>query len=841
VTTSPSVPGSVLEPVARLRDELTALDRAYSAGHHGRWSSGRRTEMVDRALVELFGRAAPVGDRAARVALVALGGYGRAALVPGSDVDLMVLHDGTDPEAVAALADALLYPLWDGGFEVGHAVRTPAEAEEIARERLDVLTAELDARRVAGDEELVVDADSRVLAIARQNPRAFAEQLRDASADRRRRYGSAAHRLEPDLKDGAGALRDIHALGWLERAIGQRLETAGLLRQPERQAVEGAEEFLTRVRSALHLAAGRRTDRLTVDRQAEIAGVIGFESEPKLPAADALMRAVFEHARQVVHVCEAVFERFLIDDRAEGRSDLAITSEGVLVALAETAEAGGFPSVTMLDRLDAAAVPQHVEWTVGVRDAFLRILRAGRPGVAALDTLDRLGLLVRFLPAWAEVRCRPQRDPYHRLTVDAHLTEALAEMGRLLGRDDADDEVEREAVKQIDDRDALLLGALLHDIGKVGEGGHVAVGTRIAGDLLGRMHVDRPTHDLARFMVAEHLLLPDTATRRDLTDDDLILGVAARVGSPQRLAALYLLAKADAAATGPSAWTPWRATLIRELVAKIQRVFDRGDMGPELAERLTDRVGLVRDLLAHEPEAEVERFVLRMPRGYFLSVDPSRAARHFSTIAPRVGASEVRSATAVGSRPDTYELLVVALDRPGLLSWIAGALSLAGMSILTAQVFTTDDGVAVDLFEVEGAWEPEVGQERWRRFRHLLRETIDGAISLDRRVDEQRRHYPPPRTDLPVTVAVDNRTSDFFTVIEIGAADRIGLLYDITSALADLRLDVHLARVSTYSGRVVDAFYVRDALGMKVTEPAQMGEIEAIVRARLGSRLEPRR
>ncbi|MDP9298571.1 MAG: ACT domain-containing protein [Actinomycetota bacterium] len=832
MTQSPLVPGTVSGPVSRLRDQLKSLDRAYSPGHHGRWSSGRRTEMVDRALIELFAGPA-LGDRTARVALVALGGYGRAALVPGSDVDLMVLHDGTDPEAVAALADALLYPLWDGGFEVGHAVRTPAEAEEIGRERLDVLTAELDLRRLAGDGELARDAATRVLAIVREDPRAFAEQLQAASADRHRRYGSTANLLEPDIKDGAGALRDMHTLGWLERAVRQPLETAGLLREREREALDEAEEFLTRVRSSLHLLAGRRTDRLAVDRQAEIAEAMGFENEPRLLAVDALMRAVFEHARQIAYVSDAVFERFFADGRAEIGPDLVLTGEGILQALADTAEAGGFPSVSTLDRLDAAALPTDVEWTDGIREAFLRILRAGEPGVAALDALDRLGLLVRFLPAWAGVRCRPQRDPYHRLTVDAHLTEALVEMSRMLGHGDSGDRVEREAVKQIDDRDALLLGALLHDIGKIGEGGHVAVGARIADDLLGRMRVGRSTHELALFMVAEHLLLPDTATRRDLTDDDLILGVAARVGSPQRLAALYLLAKADAAATGPSAWTPWRRTLIRELVAKIQRVFDRGEMGTELAERLADRVGRVRDLLTNEPESEVDRFVLRMPRGYFLSVDPARSARHFSTIAPRVGANEVRTVTASGSRAGTHELLVVAVDRPGLLSWIAGALSLAGLSILTAQVFTTEDGVAVDLFEVEGAWEPEVRQERWREFRRVLRGTIEGTISLGRRVDEKRRHYPPPRTDLAVSVAVDNRASDFFTVIEIGAADRIGLLYDITSAFADLSLDVHLAKVSTFTGRVIDAFYVRDSLGRKVTESHHVGEIEALVRARL--------
>ena len=264
----------------------------------------------------------------------------------------------------------------------------------------------------------------------------------------------------------------------------------------------------------------------------------------------------------------------------------------------------------------------------------------------------------------------------------------------------------------------------------------------------------------------------------------------------------------------------------------MQRVFDRGEMGEQLAEQLTERIDQLRTLLSSEPEAGVERFVLTMPRGYFLTVDPARAAAHYPTIAPEVGSQEVRTAAVPGPRPGTYELLVVAADRPGLLSWIAGALALAGLSILTAQVFTTNDGTAVDLFEVEGAFEPHVTERRWRELRTTLRDAVGGRISLERRVREKRAYYPA-KGDTPVTVTLDNGASDFSSVVEVGAPDRIGLLYDITSALADLRLDVHVAKVATYTDRVIDAFYVRDALGAKVTDPAQIAEIEAAVHARL--------
>ena len=822
---------SPADPVVRLREELSALDRAYTPGHHGRWLAHRRSDVLDASLTTLLEEAgAPEG-----VALAALGGYGRRELLPYSDVDLLIVHDGGRAAAdVEALAQGILYPLWDAGLDVGQAVRTPAECAEAATARLDTATAMLDLRPIAGATTLSQDARARVLEPVRADPTGFAVRLREARADRRARYGSAAHLLEPELKEGEGGLRDIATLGWLEAALGERLEDAGLLRSPERDALDAAAEFLTRVRSALHLETGRRTDRLPLDHQPTVARAMGFTDEPRLIAEDGLMRAVFEHARTVTYVVDAVFGRFLIPQEPMGSAEVVpLDAAGVLEALAASAEEGSSPAPAVLDAIEAADVGDPVVWTTPVVDAFLRMLRAGDAGADGLETLDRLDLLVRYLPAWADVRCRPQRDPYHRFTVDTHLSAALREIGRMMAPGhETEDAVEREAVKQVDDIDGVLLGALLHDVGKVGAGGHVEIGVEVAAQTLAAMGVADATRDLAGFLVAQHLLLPDTATRRDLTDDDLILDVAAAIGTPSRLAALYLLAKADAAATGLAAWTPWRRSLIRELVAKVQRVFDRGEMGTELAERLADRVGRLRDLLTDAPEAEVERFVLRMPRGYFLSVEPARAARHFAAIAPDVGSREVRAVTAPGTKPGTYELLVVATDKPGLLSWIAGALALAGLSILSAQVFTTEDGVAADLFEVEGAFEPEVGERRWREFRSTLRKAIEGQISLERRVAEKRRYYPP-RSDTPVTVAVDNAASDFFTVIEVGAPDRIGLLHDITAALAELRLDVHLAKVTTYTGRVIDAFYVRDALGGKVTSPEQVREVESVVHTHL--------
>jgi [protein-PII] uridylyltransferase len=834
---APGIVNTPDDPVATLHRELDTLARAYSPGHHGVWAARRRSELVDGCLARLWDRA----DAPSGCALVAIGGYGRRLQLPASDVDLLLLHDGPSRDEVRRLTDALLYPLWDAGYTVGQAVRTPDECLEIAHTRLDALTAMLDARLVAGDGEVTSRALDAVRASVNADPVDFAARLRLAAAERRDRFGSAAHLLEPDLKEGSGGLRDVSSVGWIQIALNDDLVGSGFLRSHERDALDAAAEFLVRARSAIHLETGKRTDRLIVDLQPAIAQAMGFVDEPRLIAIDGLMRALFQHARDVEHVLSVVVDRVAaattvsIEGSVVEPASRNLDPSAVLVALADLAEADGVASAELLDAIEDADVPDPVVWTDPIRDAFLRLLHAGAPGTRMLDALDRLDLLARYVPAWRAVRCRPQRDPYHRFTVDTHLTESLAWMVRLLRRNDPDDPIHDELAAVLTDRDALLVGALLHDVGKTGEGAHVPIGARVAAEIVGAMGLPQASQDLATFMVAEHLLLSDTATRRDLSDENLVLDVAARVGTPERLAALYLLAKADALATGPAAWTPWRQALIRELVVKVQHVLERGEMGQQLAVRLTDRIERVRALLGEEPEADVERFVLRMPRGYFLAVDPAQAARHFRTIAPALAGRDVRTVTASGAREGTYELLVVTGDRPGLLSWIAGSLAIGGISILSAQVFTTDDGTAVDLFAVEGAFEPEITESRWRAFRSTLRRTIDGSISLDHRVEEKRRSYPPPKAATPVTVQTDNDASDFFTVVEVGAPDRIGLLYDITRAFADLKLDVHLAKVATYAGRVVDAFYVRDGVGRKIDDPAQLREIEGAIRAQLRS------
>jgi [protein-PII] uridylyltransferase len=807
---------------AALRTRFDALARAYPPGQHGRWAARRRADALDAWFADAL-ELAPEG-----VALLALGGYGRRVQLPGSDIDVLLVHEGLEPTALTQLGERLWYSLWDQGWTVTPLVRTPAECLEAA-ERLDSQTAMLDARVVAGSAPLGTSAIESVVSQVAADPDRLAGAIVEDRARRAERSGSCAADLSPDLKEGLGGLRDIAVLGWLARALGEPLDAAGIARHGDLVAVDDAEEFLVRARSAVQLETGKRVDRLSADLQPEVAASMGFDDQPGLAAIDGLMRQMFAHARTVDAVVRDALARVLAGPSETSWPPLAGPAE----ALRALEAADGTIPPALVDAVAAAPIPDPVGWDESTRDAFLAVVRSGEGGVAALDALDRVGALERFVPGWRDVRSRPQRDPYHRFTVDGHLLRTMAGVDALL--DDASaDPVLTELAPELRDPAAVVLGALLHDIGKVGRGEHVPVGADVARDQVRAMGLDDHAADLVAFMVAEHLLLPDTATRRDLTDENLILDVAATVGTLERLAALYILAVADAAATGPAAWTPWRQALVRELVTKVWHVLERGTMGAELAASLTERIGEVRALLTAEPEREVDDFILRMPRGYFLSIEPARAASHFRTIAPYLTSDAVRTASAPGSRPGTYELLVVTNDRPALLSAVAGALAVGGISILSAQVFTTSDHVAVDLFDVEGVFEAEITEARWRSFRTTLRRVIEGAISIDGKVEDMRRHYPAPRVRTPVTVRVDDDASDFSTVLEIGAPDRMGLLYDITDVLSRAGIDVHLAKVATFDGRVVDAFYVRDELGRKLGDREQLAALDAALQERLG-------
>jgi [protein-PII] uridylyltransferase len=630
---------------------------------------------------------------------------------------------------------------------------------------------------VAGSAGLVEQVWARTRELLRETD--FVGALRASRVEREIRSGDLAGSQSPDLRDGLGGLRDVDLILWL----GLR---GAVDAPPPSGDMKAAGDFLWRVRIALHRVAGPTSNVLSPEHDEAVASELGVVDGPRWSAADALVRDVHRAGAFLGLMAEAELDR-AGQPSAPRRPAPGASSEEWPAPFVRLAEHG--QHLASMSSVALGVPPEGATWSPEAMASFVRILASGEGGARALRAMAALGVLQKVLPEWRDVEGRPQRDPYHQHPVDVHLVEAAAQAAKLMHR--PGEAFASEAVVQLSDPAPLLLGAFLHDIGKVGRGSHVRAGVEVAGAVLERMGADAATRDTVLFLVHEHLLLSDTATRRDLDDRDLITDVAARVGTPERLAMLYLLTVADALATGPSASTAWRMGLVRDLVSKVSQVLE-GDVA---------RPG--------RPDGPVAASGLRL-----------------QLASPRPGATEVRTHVRAARTPGTFALTVVALDRPGLLARIAGALTLSGLSILSAQAFTTGDGIAVDAFEVGPAFDEEVGEERWRRFRTTLRHAIEGRIDVRDRIERLREHYRPARTGIPISVRIDQGASSSFSVVEVGAADRLGLLFDLARTFSAQGLDVHLAKVATYGPRVVDVFYVTDAAGSKVSDAGREADLE---------------
>ena len=603
-------------------------------------------------------------------------------------------------------------------------------------------------------------------------------------AERRATAGDVAFLLEPDLKESHGGLRDVIVLRAISAFAPLLADYADLA------SLDGAAALLTDVRVELHRMAGREHDKLLLQDQDQVADALGFTD------ADALMLAVSTAGRQIAWVSDDVWRRRRLwdptppprrrfrrgapdDGTRPARGDLGpdmveVDGEIALTPLAPVSDDASLPlrlaaTAAELDRpiargslhrLADRMPPPSDPWTDETREALVALLGLGRPAVDKIESLDQHGLLVRLIPEWAAVRNKPQRNAYHTYTVDRHLLEAAALAAELT------DAVERP--------DLLLIGALLHDIGKGFPGDHTAVGMEVVEHITTRMGFPPDDVDVLVDLVRHHLLLPDTATRRDLDDPTTIARVARAVGNRLTLHLLAALTEADSRATGPSAWGAWKAGLVADLV---------GAHGPRAAGRGRDR--------------------------------PARIA---SWRRNRDLMEEVRQTGLPSVSLQPPQVIVAAPDRRGLLSSVAGALALNGMDVRAANV-SGEDGVAVEVFTVEvarGTW-PDTA-----KLRQDLAAVLADPMAIGERLSERERIYPHRRgsaAHLPGSdVSVDNEASETATVLEVRAPDEIGLLHRITRALFEADLDVVSARVSTIGEMVVDAFYVRESDGAKVTD-----------------------
>jgi [protein-PII] uridylyltransferase len=770
-------PGTFKEQRAALLADTGVTGRALSAALTG---------ITDAWLAEIFaGAIGPDRDLPPGLALMAVGGYGRGELAPGSDLDVWLLHAGTLPEAeLAALAERLWYPVWDAGLKLGHAVRTPRQALSLAATDLDTATALLTARSLAGDAATVAALADRALAQWRKRSKRWLAELSARNHERHRRAGEVAFLLEPDLKEGQGGLRDVHVLHWAEAA-------RRVLLEGDDEALASAYRVILDARVELHRVTGKASDQLLLERQDEVASALG------VPDADALMASLAAAARTIAWTSEEAWAR--IDSSLTGPLGRVLRRDRELggglvwregeVHLHAGADPAGDPSLVLraaaaaarregrihraaLDRLAAEAPALDGPWPGEARDALVDLLGAGRPAVAVLEALDQRRLLERVLPEWAPVRSRPQRNAYHRFTVDRHLCEAAVGAAALTGR------VARP--------DLLLVGAWLHDIGKGYPGDHTEVGIDLMAVIAGRMGFPDEDVEVLVDLVRHHLLLPDVATRRDLDDPTVVEGVAEAVGSLGTLQLLAALTEADSLATGPSAWGRWKAGLVDKLVERTAHVLRGGGTGALAG--------------ADFPGAALLEVMAR-------------------------GETRV---TGTG-----VTCTVVAPDRPGTFSTAAGALALAGLDVVAARA-GSHDAMAASVFEVEPRY---AGGIDWEQVEGGVLAALADPTRLTARLDDPGLRRRTPKAAEPVRphVHVDNHVSADATVVEVRAADSTGLLHRVTRAIAEAGLDIRLARVQTLGHAVVDTFYVMPAgTGPgPVTDPEQLVDLERRLHAAL--------
>lgn len=742
------------------------------------------TAAVDTWVADLFTAATagtgPPGAPVSGVALVAIGGYGRAQLCPGSDLDLLLLH----AKAIDAkpVAEALWYPIWDSGVKLGHSVRTPKEALSLAADDLDTATALLDVRLLAGDARLAEGLSREAVAQWEKRGKRWLARLADSVAERHARADEVAFLLEPDLKLGRGGLRDVHAVRWAERA-------RQVLLDDDHASIDAAEADLLAVRAELHRATGRASDVLTLDQQDAVADALRIDG-----GADGLMALVADRARTVAWRSDETWHRVRAMLAGPGWSmggrprtigpglelrdrEVHLTSDAdpardpavALRAAAAAARADTRIDRGSLARLADETAPFGDPWPAGGREALVELLSAGPAAIRQVEALDQLGIWLRLLPEWGPVRNRPQRNAYHRFTIDRHLLETAA--GTV------------EMADTVDRPDLLVLGGLLHDIGKGRPGDHTEVGMVLVADLGPRMGLDEADTATLVDMVRHHLLLPDVATRRDLDDPATYEGVAERVGSLRTLRLLHGLTVADSQATGPAAWGSWKAGLVATLVERAAVALGAEATGTAAA--------------------------------------PFPSAEHRALLA--AGEQVVTGADDV--------LTVVAPDRPGLLRRVAGAVALHDLDVLAVDAVSSDDGWALERITVEPPADDPVG---WDRVVASVEAALAGRLALRARLAERARtHRPRQRLrsahQAPNEVRIDNDASRTATVVEVHATDRLGLLERVCRAMGEMDLDVRSAKVQTLGDRVVDAFYVRGPDGEKVTDARHLAEVERAI------------
>jgi [protein-PII] uridylyltransferase len=800
---------------------------------------------------------------AERMAIVATGGYGRGLLAPGSDIDLLFLLPYRKTPWGESVAESILYALWDLGFKVGHATRTVDQCLKLSLDDITIRTSLLDARMIHGDQRLFDQLDTRFAAeVVRGTSRAFVDAKMAERTQRHNKTGQSRYRVEPNIKDGKGGLRDLHTLHWLAKYmygddVGPKAVAAGLFTPQEVQTFRRCEDFLWTVRCFLHFLTGRAEERLTFELQIPLAEHLGYTDRAGLRGVERCMKDYFLVAKDVgaltTILCSALEMRQLkaaptlgglfnpmgwrtrreIRQKTDFRVDndrLNVADPEVFVrdpvniirffAHAENINATLHPDAIRLLQRSLPLINTELRSDPEANRIFLELLTGRVNPEATLRRMNEAGVLERFIPAFRRIVAMMQFNMYHHFTVDEHLIRTVGQLSDIeQGRAKAELPLTTALMPQIQNRRALFVAALLHDIGKGRKEDHSTVGARIARQVCPRLGLTPAESDTVVWLIEQHLTMSNIAQSRDISDQKTIRDFADIVQSPERLKLLLILTTVDIRAVGPGVWNGWKGQLLRNLYHETEPLVAGGHTQAGRVRRVADAQTALRAALPTWSTTDQDRFIDRHYPDYWLRTPTSEQVAHANLIAQ---ADKSGDKLVTAAKTDAFtavtELTIYAPNHARLLALFAGACAASGANIAGAHITTTRDGFALDTFQL--ARDFPIDEDELRRVQRIAA-AIDSVLSGQARLKDllaKRRSTTRSADAFTVEpeVILNNQLSDRFTVIEVSGRDRTGLLYDLTATLSDLNLDIASAHITTFGEKAVDVFYVTDLTGKKI-------------------------
>ncbi len=841
---------------ALLAEEGARIREAHFSGAGGSEVVQRRTALIDSTLRDLHRGISAQGPLPAAVAI---GGYGRGELNPFSDIDILLLcRDEQDREQ----APRLLYALWDAGLDIGYSVRTIGECVSLARRDSKIRTSLLESRLIAGDAGLYQRFHGQMSSeVFSYKARDF---IREKIAERnavRQKYGGSLFLREPNIKESAGGLRDLHTSLWLafthfRTSSFADLVARGVLTAPNLAVLIRSRNFLWRLRNEIHYLSERKNDHLTFDLQEIAARDFRYRDSPHLDAVERFMKSYYLHARNIMGLSRIIAESVLPPpkrswfDRSTAIGVFTLTGK-LLFPRAEE-EVRDRPDRVMeafriFQERHAVFSPalQRLVAACRVTGEDRRSPDTARRFLAILDRTDRLAetltvmkdmrFLGKYLPEFRAVQALDRRDYFHVYTVDEHILHAIRHLEQLwLGRYPSPSLL-NAAAASVRRRWVLVLAVLLHDLGKVFRADHEPRGRAIAEAVLGRLDVQGTEREQVLFLVEHHLLMSTISQRRELTDRKVIADFALMVRDRENLAMLYVLTYADMAAVNASTWSTWRASLLEDLYRRTMMYLEYGDV---LEEEARNRIAgalarLERAAAGRFSDDAVKSFARSMPPHYLQAASTERMLRHLAMVERLPGEQLIIEHRHLPDRGYT-EVTVCAYDAYGMFYRTAGTISGQNLNILRAQVYTARNGIMIDTFQVTAADGALMSYEEvWHALERDLREVLIGS---------RRPPAPPPAVQpgeaaipVPTVVEFDNETSDALTIIDITSRDRMGLLHLITRTLYELNLDIASAKIATEGARALDTFYVTDLLRNKISDPDRQERIRSALTSALAA------